>query len=351
VQVKIDQELSQLQDDQELLKLMMNDFAKVDPIYKWTNYWYKKSKRLYSYLLSIGLKNFRRNNDPKGTAGAVLRSFGATDLICSNLNYSQAYDYTSSLGHLRGTKPLKEISISTLGNPEDLTYKDGCYFTFSWLNFYLRYSYVGQFFNFDEKIIVELGSGSGKQAEMIKKAHPSATILIFDIAPQLYVQNQYLKGIFPNDVIDYYQTREISSLKEIKKGKIYIFSNSQFQLIADIKVDLFWNAASFQEMEPKVVEHYLSIVRKVAKNIYLMQLMEGQSVSSGPGTGGVIEKVTLETYRNSLASYKLVDLSKALYANKQVSDKTLYSESFWQASDSFNFMKFLKNQASRICKS
>jgi putative sugar O-methyltransferase len=321
---------NQVMDDKDLLLLMMQDFQNVGTEYKWTNFWHKMSETLYEYLLNKGLRDFRRNNDPhKETLGGALRPLGATDLFQPGLDYVEAYNYVSEIGKKAGAKLLKEISISDYGNPEDLTYKDGCYFTFSWLNFYLRYSYVSQFFKFDDKIIVELGSGSGKQAEMIKKAHPTTTILIFDIIPQLYIQNQYLKAVFPNDVIDYYETRELSSLKEIQKGKIYIFSNAQFPLVKGIKADLFWNTASFQEMEPKIVENYLSMVQKIP-NIYLMQRMEGQFLASNPrpGESGVFEKVTLENYKNWLSNYKLLAISKALSADKFIG--TAYSDSFWQ---------------------
>ena len=47
---------------------MMDDYRKTDAIYKTTNYWYKKTKRLYGFLRQNGLRDFRRNNDPKGTA-------------------------------------------------------------------------------------------------------------------------------------------------------------------------------------------------------------------------------------------------------------------------------------------
>ncbi|EMM79683.1 sugar O-methyltransferase domain protein [Leptospira interrogans str. 2006001854] len=35
-----------------------------------------------------------------------------------------------------------------------------------------------------------------------------------------------------------------------------------------MKIDLFWNAASFQEMEPDVVSNYLTIVNESAKAIF-----------------------------------------------------------------------------------
>lgn len=322
---------NQVKDDKVLLQLMMQDFNTADPEYKWTNFWHRISEELYDFLLNTGLKDFRRTKQIPGTPGYTLRSFAAVDLFenAPSKNYEAMYNYVSAIGKKVGSKPLNEISISDFGNPEDLTYKDGSYFTYYWLRFYLRYSYVSQFFKFDEKIIVELGSGSGKQAEMIKKSHPSVTILMFDIVPQLYIQNQYLKAVFPNDVVDYYETRNIVSLKELQKGKIYIFSNTKFPLIQDIKADLFWNTASFQEMEPKIVENYLSIVRGVPY-IYLMQQMKGMAVAPVPGVYGVLEQVTLQHYKKFLPNYKLFDIVPALPTCIEDSSVKLYSESLWK---------------------
>ena len=327
---KMQLDSNQVIDDEALLKLMMEDFQNVKAEYKWTNFWHKISENLYTFLLNTGLKDFRRTKQIPGTPGYALRSFGAIDLFeyAPSVDYEVMYNYVSEIGKRAGARPLKEISISNFGNPEDLTYKDGSYYTYYWLRFYVRYSYVSQFFKFDNKIIVELGSGSGKQAEMIKKAHPTTTILIFDIIPQLYIQNQYLKAVFPNDVVDYRETRELSSLKEIQKGKIYILSNSQFPLIKDIKADLFWNAASFQEMEPKIVENYLSIVQNIP-NVYLMQQMNGMTVTSTPGTYGVFEKVTLEHYKKFLLNHKLLDIVPATPTCPEDSSLKLYSDSFW----------------------
>jgi hypothetical protein len=152
---------NQVENDDILLQLMMEDFNNVAPEYKWTNFWHKMSERLYDFLLNTGLKDFRKTKQIPGTLGYTLRSFAAVDLFenAPSTNYEAMYNYVSDVGKKVGAKPLNEISISDFGNPEDLTYQDGCYFTYYWLRFYLRYSYVSQFFKFDEKIIVELGAG------------------------------------------------------------------------------------------------------------------------------------------------------------------------------------------------
>lgn len=65
-------------------------------------------------------------------------------------------------------KSLLDLGNSRVGNPEGFEYK-GNFYCYNWLNFYYRYAYVSRFMDFDHQIIVEIGPGSGKQAELLKK--------------------------------------------------------------------------------------------------------------------------------------------------------------------------------------
>lgn len=136
---------------------------------------------------------------------------------------------------------------------------EGRFYTASWLNFYCRYAYVSKYLSLDDQVIVELGAGSGKQAELLKKAHPGLTIVIFDLPTQLYVCNQYLSKVFEGteQVSDYYTGREVSSLKNIERGKINILPHWKFHILRGEAFDLLWNAASLQEMAPETAELYL----------------------------------------------------------------------------------------------
>ena len=103
--------------------------------------------------------------------------------------------------------------------------------------------------------------------------------------------------------------------------------NWKFPLVDKMAVDLFWNAASFQEMEPDVVANYLQYVNKSARNVYLQELMEGQIKAKGVGSKGVIQKTTLEDYQKGLSQFNMVNLSKC-WTPLGISDQ--YSDSFWK---------------------
>lgn len=356
----------QVDDNPGLLEQMMIDLEQAPVLYQPTNYWKVYEKAFVSELRTIGLKDFRRRKD------SVLSRFGATDLrekrsydLKNNENLIKAFrklpggqkillfidsvinrvfyyipffsyfkkradfKYACRLGERYNSGPLKKTEVTLAGYPMSVFRIEGRNYTTGFLYYYLRYVYCSRFISFNDiKIIVELGSGSGKQAEVIMKLHPGLIYIIFDIPPQLYVCQQYLEKVFPGAVVGYDITQKFESFTELKKGMIYIVASWKFPLIAGLYIDLFWNAASFQEMEPDVVSNYLGFVNKVSKNIYLQQNMAGKETAPKPGERGVLQPVTLEDYKMYLSGYELADISKCLML-KGRSLPQGYMDSFW----------------------
>jgi putative sugar O-methyltransferase len=361
--------VAQVKDDFELLQLMMNDTAAAKAEYRPTQYWKQYELRFLPELQRLGLGDFRRRR------GSVLSSFGATDLarhidigssrpfcwrwvkrlpfrnaLVASLDallgpfesrwlwrgislrdlYESAYFQAASVGKLCGARPLEELSVSLVGNPEDVFVKNGKNYTTAALYYYLRYAYCCRHMSFaDDLVIVELGSGGGKQVEVIKKLHPNARFLLFDIPPQLYVCEQFLKAVFPGQVVSYRETREWSRVPALQPGHIYVLPTSSFPLIQSVPVDLFWNAASFQEMEPDVVENFLSFVRVAAKAVFLQELMTGKEVAKRAGERGVREETTLRHYEAGLKGFQRIDLSTCVAPSLLQCAIHGYSDSFW----------------------
>ena len=342
-------------DDDDLLALMMADLAAADPLFRPTNYWQYYERRFLPELRRIGLAGYRRRHD------SVLASFGAVDVVrpiasvdhpvrstllnnafgrrvpgwlrlwsalkrrCPQPEVSineyltpgalrQLYfGYAEWLGHAsRYAKPLASIGMSRVGDPEDVFTVDGKDYSLSFVYQYLRYAFASRFIDFDGiRVFVELGSGSGKQIELLRKLHPGSCYVIVDIPPQLYVAHQYLDAVFPGLVIPYRDTRHLTTLEGLQPGRIYVLGSGQFPLLDTVRIDLFWNAASFQEMEPRVVGNYLGCVNRTARAVFLNELMAGQEVAA-PGGKGVIEKTTLAHYRRYLPDFDLIDSAAAL---------------------------------------
>lgn len=331
----------QVEDDPRLLELMLQDIRSAGPMYQPTNYWAVYEKTFLPELRRRGLRNFASRR------GSILSSFGGTDCFQRKIPLpfklprekrleefkSGVFDEVAALGRKFGARPIEALEISSAGNPKDLIRKQGRAYPASSLRYYLEYAYCCQFIDFDKiSVLVELGSGAGKQVEVIKKLHPQITFLLFDIPPQLYVAEQYLKAVFPSAVLSYRQTREMGSLSGLPKahqGKIGLFGNWKFPLLRELEFDLFWNAASFQEMEPDVVANYLSIADTQAKAVFLHQMMGGKEIAKKKGWHGVLRQTILEDYRKGLRSHALIDLSGGLLPFHGASGEA-YQGSFWK---------------------
>jgi putative sugar O-methyltransferase len=357
----------QVQDDLKLLQLMTDDMKQSSSLYNPTNYWAYYEKVLMPELEVQGLTDFRRRKR------SVLRSFGATDNIekpladlrASRILYNKVtaaipgftgllkgaskaisgvislftgwknkivtapYYFCEQLGRKYHAKPLNSLNCSDAGNPEDRIEVGGRLYTSKMLYYYQRYVYAQRFIDFNKvEVLAELGSGSGKSIEVLKKFYPHITFVLFDISPQLYVCEQWLKAVFPGDVVSYRECREMKSLDNLQKGKIYVFGAWHFPLLSQRKVDLFWNCASFQEMEPDVVANYLSYVNESADKVFLLEKMNGKELAKTEGEKGVIEPVTIEHYRKGLPAFRILDKQEALHPDGSPMWQG-YEESVW----------------------
>ncbi len=366
----MEKENMQVSEDPLLLELMMKDGACAPDIYKTSNYWSFYERKFLRELKALGLHDFRRRKN------SVLSSFRATDLtpLMSHIDLSKskifnnritrkipgwlkvtllmqaflnkilpvvdpygvsvlglkrlAYDFTRLMGKNAGCKSLDDFQASLIGNPEDIIEVGGKVYTMSILFFYLKYVYCASFMNFDNvEVMVELGCGSGKQIEIIKKLHPDICFFLFDIPPQLYVCEQYLSSVFPGSVVSYKDTRDMMTFPGVQKGKIFIMGNWKFPIIKDEKIDLFWNAASFQEMEPSIVANYLAYVNKCSNFVFLEEAMDGKEKATKEGKLGVLKQTKFEDYKNGLADFLLMDLSPA---RSPLGNSAVYSDSFWK---------------------
>lgn len=344
----------QVIDDQELLELMMQDRTLVPDLYKPTNYWLNYEKLLLPELRREGLRDFRRRKN------SVLTSFAATDLTSASmaifnhpiwptpsvrtkmyrhLRYyynrlayrsicKSRYNAAKEFGNRNKAQPIDRLEASTVASPEDVFSVNGKLYTSSLLNYYFHYAYCCNYVDFNEiNTIMEIGAGAGKQIEVIKKLHPDITFYVFEIPPQLYVCEQYLSALFPDSVISYRQTRTMKEIPEKQTGKIFIFGNWKISELAGISYDLFWNCASFQEMEPNIVANYLGYVNRQTKRYaYLCEAMEGMPRATSEGSYGVLELTTFENYKLGLKDFQLQDMSNGDYIYKGYIS---YNSSFW----------------------
>ena len=361
--------VEQVKDDPELLKLMMKDSSTQSELYRPTKYWANYEKSFMPELLSLGLKDFRRRKN------SILNTFGATDLSPfsistrfntsslvrsfllnlfkiklkikkmqkgiqldsdefyssndSDINYS-CYQLAKSYGEEMGAKPVQEFEASIVGNPENIFYVNKKLYTISLLSYYVMYAYCCKFMSFDSiNFFMEIGNGSGKQIEVIKKLYPNLSFFIFDIPPQLYVAEQYLSAIFPDSVVSYRKTREMNTIPDQCKGKIFIFGNWKISELKNFEYDMFWNSTSFQEMEPHVVLNYLKYVNQQTKKYIFLHLMPKGVKKNSKNTSMTVNAQTkLKHYTKGLNNFQIIDNSTGIRIPR-VSPYTPYRYLFW----------------------
>ncbi|WP_158699526.1 putative sugar O-methyltransferase [Magnetospirillum gryphiswaldense] len=342
----------QIADDISLLDMMMSELRKADPIYQPTPYWAYYEALVVEELKRSGLSDFRAREGSWGGA------FGSTELLppsfllnldCVRLlsnKYTRripgwrdmlhklsavlsrqlcaiphAIGYGSSVRDLQmlswhyvndqarqfGAPTLDHIGTDTAGNPQDVFVMGDHSYTMQFLKFYWRYVWSCQWIDYkNAKIIVELGSGMGSQAEIFHKLHPQAAVVLFDLPPQLYVAERYLDTVFPGKVVSFRQTRSIKDLSAIEPGKIYMFGNWEIPMLGDGPVDVFWNARSLGETEPEVVANYLSLVTKSCRWVYLNQVLGGQTLLSSVDGPGVRRRTLWSDYETAMQDYQLL---------------------------------------------
>ena len=288
----------QIADDLDLLQQMMDDLKEASPLYKPTNYWAYYEKQFLPELRRLGLRDLRRRRD------SVLSSFGATDLaikpqvkpkpgirgvspvarmltsffdrnpflelgqtLVTAEAFTRYFHAHTKEKFERIRMDLGNVPASTCGKPDDLVEIEGLPWSRSHLQYCSMFADAARYIKFPAQgVLCELGPGMGRNIEVMAKLFEDATFLLFEIPPQLYVANQYLRTIFGPRVISYREAIAMSpasgdaSIPPAAKGKILVLPTWRMPAWATTKVDVFWNSASFQEMEPDVVMNYLRLV-------------------------------------------------------------------------------------------
>lgn len=237
-----------------------------------------------------------------------------------------AYHHCELLSELTKAKPIQSIQASRFGNPEDIFEIKGNLYSMQFLGYYIRYCFAQKHISFKgNEIIVELGSGSGHQVEVLKKLYPEMTIICFDLPPQIYLCELYLTNVFGKDnLVSIEETMHWKDLSKLQKGKIHFMGNWQFPVLKDFKFDLFWNAASFGEMEPAVVKNYLNYISQNADWVYLLQIRKGNRAES------VDQPIVFEDYNSWLGNYALAEEHDAWRAHKRMTENRGYFEAVWK---------------------
>ena len=283
----------------KLLKKIIADEKQVETIYKPSEYWRDNSIRTTKSILKFGLSDFRSNAQILTGFGDVLvenpldkfsgDSFKERILLkILNNNLFKKYFLSQYINFVKSkneqvliyrnlycekilTKWFDKFSKkhhlpSTLvGKPSDYILYNKKKVGISYLVAFSRINCLEKIINF-KKIgsVFEIGGGFGALSHSILHFYPNIKKLFYlDLSPNIYIGTQYLKFFFKKSVYDYLSTRNNKKI-EVNENKREIFPICPWQIKqVDSKIDLFFNFASFQEMDEKIVYNYLSKLKNI----------------------------------------------------------------------------------------
>lgn len=216
---------------------------------------------------------------------------------------------------------------SLVGSPQDVFHFDGGAYTYELVEKQIRALLVDKLVSLSSReagIVVEIGGSYGLQIELLKKHFPQHKYILIETPSQAFAAWRYLSKSLPSEKL--LPAHEISdrnmadiSLKGVD-ASIIILTLSQKDLLARLsdQITLVINQRSFQEMEWKYVDEYLSTMVAVrANDIILWEMSEGHPEIPSS------ERTTKEKYCNKLSESYVLKYDERDY-NLMGSDYDVY---------------------------
>ena len=312
-------------DDPQLLSLMIADANRSGPLWSPTAYWRGYAARIVRELDRNGLAEMRTNQtllkgfasggmprpelpaSPwKRLAWSALERLPGVCQILAEHNRILAAEYRrhneTRRQHARMAMDEIARAFPALRPPSGLA-NGGADDAFDWRSHTLVPAfvmYLSRAADFYQKVppqevgsILEIGPGLGLSSLAHMTLNPTLRVVVnVDIVPVLYLSTQFLKSIEGVDVVDYRALRERERIiPEAPAGGVRVYQLAAWQLPnLEGRLDFFFNAFSFQEMESEVCRNYAAhALRLVERGTLLLSMAAGHK----PSAGGQSEPVTL----------------------------------------------------------
>lgn len=293
----------------ELLNQMLHDMGSAAPLYQPTNYWRQLIPFIVEDIKFFGFENFRDTDTFIHIWGNVggLREF------------KNQYEVFKS--HNDHNKPpnFDEFSESLVGCPCQYLQFDGRFFTMTSLNYLRGLAFLKKHVDTSKiQRVLEIGGGYGCLGEIFLKSKPGPYFYVnIDIPPVAALSTFYLQSVFGKDkILDYSQSKDLPQLDVDELSQTYRGMvlcpwqlpklKGNFQLAA--------NFISFQEMEPEVVQNYLSFISTLVTDYVLLRNSRyGKPKSNQPGQAGVLKPVMRQDYLDGLKLFELISLDSRTF--------------------------------------
>jgi putative sugar O-methyltransferase len=315
-----------VEDDAELLSLLIKDAGQSGPLWTATPYWQGYRDRILRELGRNGLSNFRVNQILlKGFSSggmplaempaapwkrALWRSLstlpGVRQIVAEHRRVLTAeYERHKETRRNHARFAMDEIArqFPDLHPPAGIT-NGGADDAFEWRGHRLTPTfvmYLSRLADFHTCVptrevtaVLEIGPGLALSSLAHMTINPHLRVIAnIDIVPILYMSTQFLRSINGVDLLDYRALRDRTTIRiEPPANGTRIYHMTPWLLPKlEGRIDYFFNAYSFQEMEAAVCNNYAKeILRLVEGGALLHSMPAGHK----PGAGGQRSPVTLE---------------------------------------------------------
>lgn len=126
----------------------------------------------------------------------------------------------------------------------------------------------------DRVVFCELGAGYGRLADVVLKAMPNATFMIFDLPESLLMSSYYLTALHPQAKAALYPDSEkvVQAAEAILAHRLIFGLPHQLRSVPPGVVNAFVNIYSFMEMGRATIENYFEIIDRLqVQALYLKQ--------------------------------------------------------------------------------
>jgi putative sugar O-methyltransferase len=283
---------------------MLNHYRQSPALYQPSPFWEELNVSHIQVLQAWGLENFKRNIATKyfnwRMLGILAHQFlpvaihwlRRPDLSSlqtsfpvyarpkgpgvSSLNHLEAWFYklyTAMLAHYVAQEDrwnlLGKIEEPELGNPWRIHWKG------HWISQDLCNS-IFEFYSInetdrhltDQVDFAELGAGYGRLAYVTLKALPQATYTIIDIPPALYVSQEYLCRLFPDEHVFTFRPfqRYEDVQQEFEAARIRFLMAHQIEMLPDQQFDTFITISTLHEMTHEQISGYIIQMSRLTRH-------------------------------------------------------------------------------------
>jgi putative sugar O-methyltransferase len=128
--------------------------------------------------------------------------------------------------------------------------------------------------------VAEIGAGYGRLGHVFLTALPQASYCIIDLPPALFLAQEYLSRLFPQETI--FRYRPFSSFAEVRDefeaSRIRFLMAHQIELLPDKFIDLMINISSLHEMtREQICGYYQQIDRLCRGRFYTKQWIRSRA--------------------------------------------------------------------------